>query len=225
MTQEAAPLDAPRDRIDAAGCRRLGKLPLVVRSPAVSVTRRGETARVRRTGHELDEVGSIGDGSLPRGGIPRVAELPERVAAPTGGAAARRAESPARVLRPGRYRNERGLQDPDRDVRAQIRLALARGELPHIDRSIVVQSKHNLTFGLMWIAARLDGLAALGERTRIEDEAPRFLKPRTYLEPFALRALGIVRQDPALIDQALERFAALGLAWHAAQTGALAQGV
>ena len=65
----------------------------------------------------------------------------------------------------------------------------------------------------------------LGERTRIEDEAPRFLKPRTYLEPFALRALGIVRQDPALIDQALERFAALGLAWHAAQTGALAQGV
>ena len=108
---------------------------------------------------------------------------------------------------------------------AQIRLALARGELPHIDRSIVVQSKHNLTFGLMWIAARLDGLAALGERTRIEDEAPRFLKPRTYLEPFALRALGIVRQDPALIDQALERFAALGLAWHAAQTGALAQGV
>jgi hypothetical protein len=53
------------------------------------------------------------------------------------------------------------------------------------------------------------------------EQAPRFLLPKTYLEPFALRALGIVRDDRALIDQALERFRTLELDWHAAQTEAL----
>ena len=42
----------------------------------------------------------------------------------------------------------------------------------------------------------------------------------TYLEPFALRALGIVCEDERLIAQALERFEAMQLEWHAAQTRA-----
>jgi hypothetical protein len=41
------------------------------------------------------------------------------------------------------------------------------------------------------------------------------------LEPFALRALGLVREDETLVDRAAERFEAFGLAWHAARTRAL----
>ena len=52
-------------------------------------------------------------------------------------------------------------------------------------------------------------------------EANSVLRPNTYLEPFALRALGIVREDQALIERAAATFGALGLAWHAATTRAL----
>ena len=51
--------------------------------------------------------------------------------------------------------------------------------------------------------------------------AGRLLQPNTYLEPFALRALGIVREDASLIEHAAGRFEALGLDWHAARTRAL----
>ena len=44
------------------------------------------------------------------------------------------------------------------------------------------------------------------------------LQSGTYLEPFALRALGLVRGDEALIAQAIARFEAIGLDWHAEQT-------
>ena len=36
--------------------------------------------------------------------------------------------------------------------------------------------------------------------------------------PFALRALGFARGDERLIEQATERFEAMGLDWHAAET-------
>ena len=48
--------------------------------------------------------------------------------------------------------------------------------------------------------------------------------PETYLEPFALRALGIIREDEALLARALEGFRALELDWHAAQTELLTRG-
>jgi hypothetical protein len=44
------------------------------------------------------------------------------------------------------------------------------------------------------------------------------LRPRTYLEPFALRALGAVREGELLIAQAADHFDAMGLDWHAAQS-------
>jgi hypothetical protein len=44
------------------------------------------------------------------------------------------------------------------------------------------------------------------------------LKPKTYLEPFALRALGYARGDEDLIQQAVERFEAMGLDWYATET-------
>ena len=67
-------------------------------------------------------------------------------------------------------------------------------------------------------AALLDALVALGDVARIETEAPAWLIPGTYLEPFALRALGLARQDRELLDGATARFEAMDLAWHAAET-------
>ena len=52
----------------------------------------------------------------------------------------------------------------------------------------------------------------------IEQVAPAILRPETYLEPFALRALGFARADDGLIEQAVERFEEMGLGWHAAET-------
>jgi hypothetical protein len=65
--------------------------------------------------------------------------------------------------------------------------------------------------------AQLDALAELGERGEVEEQAERYVHA-PYLEPFALRALGRVREDEALIRRALERFEALKLRWHAQQT-------
>ena len=70
-------------------------------------------------------------------------------------------------------------------------------------------------------AARMDAFIALGDRDRIEEEAPPLLRPGSYLEPFALRALSVARADPTLLEQALARFDSLGLEWHAAETRAL----
>jgi hypothetical protein len=69
------------------------------------------------------------------------------------------------------------------------------------------------------MAAHLDGLAALGARDRVEAEAAPVV-PGTYLEPFGLRARGIVSEDRELIAQAAELFEDFGLDWHAAETRA-----
>ncbi|HXL44275.1 MAG TPA: hypothetical protein VN960_09480 [Gaiellaceae bacterium] len=83
------------------------------------------------------------------------------------------------------------------------------------------RARERFVFGPQEHAARLDALAALRDRERVQELAPRFLQRRTYLEPFALRSLGIVREDENLIRQSLERFEALKLDWHAEQTRAL----
>jgi hypothetical protein len=68
------------------------------------------------------------------------------------------------------------------------------------------------------VSTFLDALTALGDRDRIEAEAPKWLQQGSFNEPFALRALGVVRGDRALLTQALERFEAMDLTWHAEQT-------
>ncbi|HEY8774851.1 MAG TPA: hypothetical protein VIM33_00035 [Gaiellaceae bacterium] len=50
---------------------------------------------------------------------------------------------------------------------------------------------------------------------------PPLLQAGTYIEPFALRALGIVRGDETLVGKARDRLRGLGLGWHAEQTDAL----
>jgi class 3 adenylate cyclase/tetratricopeptide (TPR) repeat protein len=103
----------------------------------------------------------------------------------------------------------------------RIRLALARGALDEIGDIAPISSGHHLSFGLASLAARLDGLAALRDRERIEAEAPVLAESGLYLEPFALRALGVAREDEELLRRAQERFEAMDLTWHAAQSTVL----
>jgi class 3 adenylate cyclase len=95
----------------------------------------------------------------------------------------------------------------------QIRLALARGDLGKIAELVPPE------FDWEWepVSTFLDALIALGDRERIEAEAPGWLQPGTFAEPFALRALGVARGDRTLLSQALARFEVMGLTWHAEQ--------
>jgi len=99
----------------------------------------------------------------------------------------------------------------------KIRLALARNELG----KLAELAAHDLDWDWEPASTYLDALAALGERERIEAEAPKWLHPGTFSEPFALRALGVARDDRALLRQALARFEGMGLSWHAEQTSRL----
>ena len=106
------------------------------------------------------------------------------------------------------------LQDAPR-----VQLALHRNDLAAVESLLGEPSvRRATTYYLSSMATNLDGLAALGERERVETEAGKLLQPNTYLEPFALRALGVVREDASLIERAADRFTALGLDWHAART-------
>src|SRR6266540_2412879 len=98
-------------------------------------------------------------------------------------------------------------------------LALLRGKIAALDRLEPVdlaRVKHE--YALSAAAARLDALAALKERSLVERDGPPLLRPGTYLEPFALRALGAVREDGLIIEQAADHFDAMGLDWHAEQS-------
>jgi hypothetical protein len=64
----------------------------------------------------------------------------------------------------------------------------------------------------------LDALTTLRDVEGIESVAPRWLRPGTYAEPFAIRALGVARNDPALLDEASRRFETIGLGWRAEET-------
>jgi hypothetical protein len=99
----------------------------------------------------------------------------------------------------------------------KIRLALARNELG----KLAELAAHDLDWGWEPASTYLDALAALGERERIEAEAPKWLQPGTFSEPFALRALGAARGDRGLLRQALAQFEGMGLCWHAEQTSRL----
>jgi class 3 adenylate cyclase len=99
----------------------------------------------------------------------------------------------------------------------RIRLALTRHQTGQLAELTPAE------FDWDWepVPTYLDALAALGDRERIEAEAPNWLQAGTFAEPFALRALGLARHDQALLRQALERFEAMELSWHAAQTRSL----
>jgi class 3 adenylate cyclase len=101
-----------------------------------------------------------------------------------------------------------------------VEIAVARGDLAALERLLGAWNPE----GFMdddGLIARLNALVALDRRAEIEAEAPAMLKPKTYLEPFALRALGYARGNEGLIQQAVERFEAMGLDWYATETRGL----
>jgi class 3 adenylate cyclase len=108
----------------------------------------------------------------------------------------------------------------------KLRVALARGEFDRVAELIeVVEQREGETwFGLLSKTTLLDALVALGDRAGVEAQAVPLLRPGSpYLEAHALRALGVVRDDGEMIEQALSRFEAMKLDWHAAETRKLLQ--
>jgi class 3 adenylate cyclase len=106
---------------------------------------------------------------------------------------------------------------------AVLRLALLRGDFEAVGQ-IVEAVPTTDPFGVDGPAARLDALSTLGDRKRTEEQAALFLAERSYTRPFALRALGRVREDPALIEAAAAEFEQIGLGWRADETRLLLDG-
>jgi hypothetical protein len=105
----------------------------------------------------------------------------------------------------------------------RLRLALLRDELEQVER-IVAEPLPDRGWHRAWLllsthTARLDALARLGRREEVEAWDPP--RPGTYLEPFHLRALGLVREEEQLLERSLAAFEALRLARHAAETRAV----
>jgi class 3 adenylate cyclase len=107
----------------------------------------------------------------------------------------------------------------------RLRIALQRRDRRAATDLVEIPIERGFVWGGGAMAARLDVIAALGLKESVELEAPGFLQPGAVLEPFALRALGLVRGDGDLLERADERFAALGLGWHRAQTETLLAGL
>ena len=101
----------------------------------------------------------------------------------------------------------------------KLRLALVREDLVELRRVVdALDPKELEPWAYESRAALFDALIALGDRERIESDAPLWVRPGTYVEPFALRALGFAREDAALLADAAARFEAMGLEWHAGET-------
>jgi hypothetical protein len=103
----------------------------------------------------------------------------------------------------------------------RLRLALMRDELAAAEQLLAAPPRFGFSYGPGSMVTWLDGLAAVRDQLRVEEAAPPLVQRGTYAEPFALRALGIVRDDEMLVSSAQSRFAAMGLDWHAAQTPSL----
>ena len=63
-----------------------------------------------------------------------------------------------------------------------------------------------------------DGVWRLDWLLPPERESALFLEDESFYRPFALRALGLLRGEPGLIEEARARFDAMGLEWQANQT-------
>jgi hypothetical protein len=99
-----------------------------------------------------------------------------------------------------------------------IEIAIVRGDLAEVERHLDQWEPVGLD-EIEGLVAKLNALVALERREEIEADAPRLVIPGSYLEPFALRALGWARNDEAAMRQAIARFEAMGMTWFAEETG------
>jgi hypothetical protein len=101
----------------------------------------------------------------------------------------------------------------------RLRLAIARDDLDELRRLVDAVVPEDLEpWAYEMPAALLDALVALGDPGSIEAEAPRWLRPKTYVEPFALRALGFARADGSMLSDAAALFERMELDWFAGET-------
>ena len=123
-----------------------------------------------------------------------------------------------------------GIEGHDRELTApRLRMALLRGDRSEARRLLAAYGRPTMRFMFDMAGAMtwLDAAAELGLREDVEREAPALAVPGTSIQPFALRALGIVRDDPELVEQAARRFDELGHVWyarHGPDPGRLAEG-
>jgi hypothetical protein len=105
-------------------------------------------------------------------------------------------------------------------VPPRMALALARKDNDDVARELDALDWNAFDQHMPWIfrPTIFDALVELGRTDMIESVTPRWLEHRTYLQPFAQRALGLIRGDVGLVAQALERFREMGVAWHEQQT-------
>ena len=102
----------------------------------------------------------------------------------------------------------------------RIRLALNRGDLAAVSRMVAVSTRF-IPRRAIWyfpaaISTRLDALAALGKAAQLEEEASEFLDQDSLMGAFAIRAVGRLRGDHAMLEAAAERFRRLGFERQAA---------
>jgi class 3 adenylate cyclase/tetratricopeptide (TPR) repeat protein len=104
----------------------------------------------------------------------------------------------------------------------KLRLALARSDLAELRQLVDSMTEEELQpWAYTSLSGCFDALAVLGDRDRLEEHAPRWLGSRSYLEPFAERALGQLRGDRSLVEQAAAHFEAMGAAFYVRETRAL----
>jgi class 3 adenylate cyclase/tetratricopeptide (TPR) repeat protein len=103
---------------------------------------------------------------------------------------------------------------------ALLKLALARDDLDEVERlcSSELTLRRQTWFYVSAITARFDALAAIRRKDELEETVAAYARPKTVLEPYGLRALGIVREDPKMLAQAADLFESMRLDWHAEQT-------
>jgi len=107
----------------------------------------------------------------------------------------------------------------------RLRLAVERADRTGAAELLALPVERGFVWGAGAMAARLDAIVAFRLFDLVEIEAPILLQEGVVLEPFALRALGAARNDDELLARADERFTALGLEWHRAQTERLLGGL
>ena len=108
----------------------------------------------------------------------------------------------------------------------RIRLALHRDDLAAVSRLVSASASFITRRGIWYfpaaVATHLDALAALGDVERVEKDAAEFLETDSVLTAFAKRAVGIVREDALLVEEAAATFERFGLQAQARNTRAFA---
>jgi class 3 adenylate cyclase len=102
----------------------------------------------------------------------------------------------------------------------QLRLGVARRDLDalRVVLGSLDEEEELAVYAYNSWAALLDALVALGDAAGIEARAPMALRAGPYVEPFALRALGVAHRDDMMLRDAVGKFDAMGLEWHAGET-------